>query len=128
MLLQPRRNHDRRIRRKRFRSVFSRSPVSPPFRWFLSSQEFADARGVKLRTVAAWRSVWRKNGFQSGPDARPVQIPPSKEWVYRWNDVTGGDFVAELRAERWKLIEATSVRDGRYNRNKSQQARRTAGA
>jgi hypothetical protein len=122
MLLQPRRNSDRRIRRKRFRSAFCKSPVAPPFRWLLTAQEFADARGVKLSTVAAWRSVWRQNDFQSGPDARPVRIPPSTEWFYRYDDVIpGADFVATMKADRAAWIESNSAAVAQQSNERKEQ-------
>lgn len=111
-LSQPRRSYDRRVRRRAFRSAFCKPPVAPPPRWFLTAQEFADARGVKLPTVAAWRTVWRKNNFESGPDARPVRIPPSKEWFYRYDDVVpGADFVAAMKADRAKFLAGRNEKE-----------------
>jgi hypothetical protein len=94
-----RRLSDRRIRRKPFRSVFSKSPIAPPFRWFLTAQEFADARGVKLRTVADWR--------RKGIDAPPVSV--GRKIFYRWDDVTGGDFVATMKRDRAKFLTGNTA-------------------
>jgi hypothetical protein len=98
----PRRNHDRRIRRKPFRSVFCFEPVQPPMRWLLSSLETAAALGIKLRTLTdVWLKEWKRNNFESGSGPRPMRTPPSQNWLYRYDDVVpGADFVAAMKADR----------------------------
>jgi hypothetical protein len=94
-----RRKSDRRIRLKPFRSAFSKLPIAPPFRWFLTAQEFADARGVKVRTIADWR--------RKGVDAPPVSL--GGKIFYRWDDVTGRDFVGIMKQERANFLAGNTA-------------------
>jgi hypothetical protein len=100
---QPRDPHDRRIRRKVFKSAFVRPPQTAPFKYLLNTREFCAAYGVSERTAALWRKQWVTTGYHTSPQPRNYSNNRDPEYRYLYDEVLGlpeGTWLARFKAQQ----------------------------
>jgi hypothetical protein len=99
----PRRNHDRRIRRKRFRSSFIHPPQTQPFRYLLTTREFCAAWGISEHTARLWREAWLRTGYHNSPQPRTYSDNCEPEYKYYFDEVCGlpeGTWLERFKAQQ----------------------------
>jgi hypothetical protein len=97
-----RRSHDRRIRRKHFRSSFIHPPQTPPFKYLLTTGEFCAAWGISEHTARLWREEWLKNGYHNSPQPRNYSDNGDPEYRYYYDEVCGlrdGTWLERFKAQ-----------------------------
>jgi hypothetical protein len=92
-----------KVHRRAFKSVFVNPSRPAPFKYFLTTDEYASTIGCLPGVIKLWRSQWIREGF--GPGVEPIKI--DREYRYRWESVTQnteGTFLALMKKDPSKLL------------------------
>jgi hypothetical protein len=103
MLLQPRRNSDRRIRARSMKSVFIRQPQPAPNKYLLTTREFCETSGISEHTARLWREAWLRAGYHNSPQPRNYSDNSAPEYRYYYDEVCGlpeGTWLERFKAQQ----------------------------